>query len=594
MTLETLLAHPVAQALGRALLHFIWQGALLALVLWIVGTIAPPAAARLRYAASYLIMLLMPITLVVTAAWSSRSEPGAVPLVPRFSMWIPATTPEQVVYYAPTASAPHAGISGWFVCFWIVGVLFLSTRAAGGWIGVRKLKHGARPAGAELESIVRNLRRRLRVLAPVRLCTSAMVRIPTALGWFQPYILLPMTALTGLSAAQIEAILAHELAHIRRHDYLLNLLQTAIETVLFYHPAVWWVGKQVRLEREHCCDDIAVAVCGSAFEYANALAEMEQIRGEIPAGAMAAAGGDLLGRIRRVLGRKDHTSRSMGTVAAAVLVLSIVGATAVVSLYATPQEAQPSFEVASIKRDVSGQPGPMFRLFPGLHLERATLKDLVTMAYQVRDFQVTGGPGWINSDRYNIDAKAEQPAVFNQEYRALQYRRIQTMLRERFKLAIHRETKELPIYELTVAKGGPKLQPPNCIQREPGDLTVAPGKKMTDYCGFGGFTSRSRYEASNGSISELAGGLSLPLGRIVVDKTGITGRFHIQLTYTPDVSTIAFPDAAAPDRADGVPPADAAPDIFTALQEQLGLKLESSKGSAEVLVIDHVEKLSEN
>ena len=215
MTLEMLLAHPAVQALGRALLHFLWQGSLLALFLWIVKTIAPSSAARLRYRAASLIMLMMPIALIVTATWNSRSEPGRVGPAPRFSMQAPAATLEQLVYHAPTSSSPHAGILGWVVCIWMIGVLLLSARAAGGWMGVRKLKRGASPAGPELEDIIGRLKQRLRVSAPVRLCTSATVRVPTAIGWLRPYILLPVTALTGLSEAQIAAILAHELAHIQ-------------------------------------------------------------------------------------------------------------------------------------------------------------------------------------------------------------------------------------------------------------------------------------------------------------------------------------------------------------------------------------------
>jgi uncharacterized protein (TIGR03435 family) len=143
--------------------------------------------------------------------------------------------------------------------------------------------------------------------------------------------------------------------------------------------------------------------------------------------------------------------------------LSLASATAIVSLPAAPQEPQPAFEVASIKRDISGQPGPQFRLFPGFTVQRATLKDLVRLAYFVHDFQVSGGPSWINSDRYNIEAKVEGNPTFNQEYRSLQLRRLQTLLQDRFKLALHRETKQLPTYDLMVAKNGPKLPPPSCI-----------------------------------------------------------------------------------------------------------------------------------
>jgi uncharacterized protein (TIGR03435 family) len=183
--------------------------------------------------------------------------------------------------------------------------------------------------------------------------------------------------------------------------------------------------------------------------------------------------------------------------------------------------------------------------------------------------------------------------VFSQEYRNLLLRRLQTLLRDRFKLSVHRETKELPIYELTVAKGGPKLQPPNCIEREPGDLAIAPGKAMMDYCGSGGFTGRGQYQASNGSTADLAGALSPVLGRSIADKTRVAGRFRILLTFSSDASTI--PDVGglgAP--AAGAPAADLGPDIFTALREQLGLKLEPGKGPVEVIVIDRVEKPSEN
>lgn len=579
MTLQILLAHPAVQALGRALLHFIWQGSLLASFLWIVKAVAPSSAARLRYAVASLIMLLMPFALILTAAWNSRTMPITAGRAP-VSIQTPASTRtlaatlEQLVYYAPTSTSPHPGILGWVVCLWMVGVLLLSARVAVGWMGVRKLKRAATPAGATLQDTVRRLQQRLRVSAPVRLCTSATVRVPTAIGWLRPYILLPVTALTGLSEAQIAAILAHELAHIRRNDYLLNCPQTVIETVLFYHPAVWWVGKQMRLEREHCCDDMAVAVCGSAFEYAGALAEMEQIRHRIPAPALAATGGDLLGRIRRVLGREDRTSRSLGGIAAAALALSMAAATAIVSLKAAPQQAPPAFEVASIKRDVTGEQGGMFTCVPNCHLERRTLRELIILAYSVHDFQVTGGPGWIDSDRYNIDTKSQGPPSFNPEFVTLQYRRLQTLLRDRFNLAIHRETKELPVYDLTVAKGGPKLQTPKCTQREPGDFTVAPGK----FCGMiGGSLASGRLQASSTTMANLAHFLSSMLNRTVVDKTNITGEFDLELTYSP---------GAAVD--------DPRPDIFTAMPEQIGLKLESAKAPVEVLVIDSVEKPSEN
>jgi uncharacterized protein (TIGR03435 family) len=220
-----------------------------------------------------------------------------------------------------------------------------------------------------------------------------------------------------------------------------------------------------------------------------------------------------------------------------------------------------------------------------------TLRHLITLAYRVRDFQVTGGPGWIDSERFNIDAKAEGAPSFNQEYVTLQYRRLQTLLRDRFNLTIHRETKDLPVYELTVAKGGPKLQQPNCVRREPDDFTIAPGK----YCGLiGGSISIGRLQASGTTMADLANYLSNPLSRTVVDKTAITGEFDFQLTFTPDAPAGPSSDAPGPRPADGAAAADLRLDFFTAMQEQLGLKLESAKGPVEILVIDHVERPSEN
>ncbi len=578
MRLETLLTHPAVQALGRALLHFLWQGLLLALLLWMVKSIAPASAARVRYAAASLIMLAMPVVLVVTVAQDLRREQPAVSIVPLISSHAqaPETSREALIAALPTSKS-SAGISGWVVCVWIAGVLLLSLRAAGGWMRAQRLKRRVLPASGELEEMMTRLKRRLSISAPVRVYTSAIVQVPTVIGWLRPYILLPVTAITGLSESQLRAILAHELAHIRRHDYLVNLLQTAIETVLFYHPAVWWAGKQMRIEREHCCDDIAVAVCGNAIEYAEALAELEQIRGRVPEPALAATGGDLLGRIRRLLGQRpsdDPASRSLGTIAAAAaLVLFIAGAPAVAQ--------QPAFEVASIRPNVSGAPSAHYRLLPGFNAENATLKNLLAMAYDVADFRISGGPGWINSDRYDIEAKTQGNPSLDQKMSMLQ-----TLLQDRFNLALHRETKELPIYALTVPKGGPKLQPlreGSCIMPDPKNPTLAPGKTLTDYCGLVVSMGRGQLELASASMADLARSLSRLTGRTVVDKTGITGVFPVHLTFVPD-------DIAA----DGPPVNGSGPSIFTAVQEQLGLKLESTKGPVDVLVIDHVEKHSEN
>lgn len=190
----------------------------------------------------------------------------------------------------------------WLLALWFAGVLSFSLRFAGGLVMVHRLKRTETSNNVQLwQEKVASLSNRLRVSRPVRLFESALVEVPTVIGWLRPVILLPATALTGLSAEQLEALLAHELAHIRRYDYLVNLLQTSVETLFFYHPAVWWVSAQVRQEREHCCDDLAVAACGDVLIYARALTALEQMRCPAAQLAVAASGGSLLVRIQRLL-----------------------------------------------------------------------------------------------------------------------------------------------------------------------------------------------------------------------------------------------------------------------------------------------------
>src|SRR5881392_4109170 len=190
----------------------------------------------------------------------------------------------------------------WIVVLWLTGVVALSLRLASGWLAARRLRAlGIRPAPEPCVAALHRLAARLRVSRPVRVLESAVLQVPAVLGWVRPVILVPASALTGLTPLQLDALLAHELAHVRRYDYLVNLIQSVIETLLFYHPAVWWISARVRDEREHCCDDLAVAVCGDAHFYASALLGMERLRVTTPPLALSAAGGSLMGRVRRLV-----------------------------------------------------------------------------------------------------------------------------------------------------------------------------------------------------------------------------------------------------------------------------------------------------
>ncbi len=263
-------------------------------------------------------------------------------------------------------------------------------------------------------------------------------------------MLVPAGALAGLSAAQMEALLVHELAHIRRHDYLVNIFQSMIEAVFFYHPAVWWISSHMRAERELCCDDVAVSVTGDAVTYARTLAEFEFDSAHwLEPAVMAANGGSLAYRIARLLGQTSTPGRaSSGTATAPALILLAMGAGAV---FAFNPPSGPDFEVAAA---VSCIPQPEgHERAPAasraiLPLD-ATLPILIQYAkYGVAPFQVVGGPNGLISSRYQIDARADAAASRDQMFLMLQ-----SLLEDRFQLKTHRDMKELPVFALVPNKG---------------------------------------------------------------------------------------------------------------------------------------------
>ena len=233
-------------------------------------------------------------------------------------------------------------------------------------------------------------RTRIRVSRPVRLLVSPLLQAPAVVGWLRPVVLAPVGALAGLPPEQIEALLLHELAHIRRHDYLVNIAQSAIEALLFYHPAVWWVSGHIRAERELCCDDMAVSATGDPVTFARALAELklESARTSHLSPDMAATGGSLSHRIARLLGQSGPESNTVsrpGIFAAAAL-----PAIAALALYAQPA-ARLQFEVASIKPSQE-QRFMNVRPLPGRLTANATVRLLMQNAYTMQPFQIVGGP----------------------------------------------------------------------------------------------------------------------------------------------------------------------------------------------------------
>lgn len=343
-SVETLFQLPWIARLGWTLLHFLWQGALIAALLAVLRRFTGDrSAAPQRYAAACGALALMALAPVATfLALSAGDGLATVPAAAAHAAsggWA-ATAHEAVPTPWPDLVSP------WLGAAWILGVLLCLLRLAGGWIFTARLARAqARSAPPEWHDNLVRLMACLGITRPVRLSVSALVESPSVLGWLRPVILMPVGALAGLPADHIEALLAHELAHIRRHDYLVNLLQSLGEALLFYHPAVWWVSRIIRAEREYCCDDLAVAAAGGdVVTYARALAEVESCRpAHVP--AIAAAGGSLRNRIRRLVDPSQSQSHSLPSGAAAwalaATLLVSAGALAVRAAEspAPPQEA---------------------------------------------------------------------------------------------------------------------------------------------------------------------------------------------------------------------------------------------------------------
>lgn len=268
------------------------------------------------------------------------------------------------------------------------------------------------------------------------------------------------------------------------------------------------------------------------------------------------------------------------TASLACLLVCVIAGSLAPHLIAFAQKAE--FEVASVKPNHSGDSGRFVRPSSGrLTITNMTLKDLLGEAYKMRRFQLFGGPDWIDSDRYDIEAKPEANAPPQQ----MTGQMLRALLEDRFKLQAHRETRELPIYVLTVGKNGSQVRPSSestCVPFDPSNPTLpsAKGRNPSDMCGFIGM-GRNSLNAQQVTMEALTMAFSQLLGRTVVDKTGITGEVDLHLTFSLDESANSASDLGPPS-------------IFTAIQEQLGLKLDSAKGPVEVLVVDHAERPTEN
>ncbi len=348
------------EPLGWMLVHSVWLISLVAGIAAIVLGVLRHAPANVRYVVGCIAMLVSLATMPISLVWllthsvkpqemvmvdaerlkADTEEKISINAEPDFptqsvlqDLPLPQTPVERTAIVGETASQdvtqtpapvvklllseriqarlrPHLAL---LVTGWLAGVCLLSLRPLIGWQTSRRLRQvGLSEVPASVSTALFRLTERLKLHRAVAIFQSSLIRVPCVLGAFKPVILLPASVITGLSVEQLEAVLAHELAHVRRCDFVVNALQTMAEALLFYHPALWWLSRRVREEREHCCDDLAVTLCNPA-EYCRALMVIEQLRGRGTVLALGVNDGSLLARVRRIASFRSPALQSQRT-----------------------------------------------------------------------------------------------------------------------------------------------------------------------------------------------------------------------------------------------------------------------------------------
>ncbi|RKG72754.1 M56 family metallopeptidase [Corallococcus terminator] len=381
----------ILESVGWALLHLVWQGVLVAAALALALRWVGSRSANLRYALACGALGIM-LALPVATAWRhvSRTLEARAARTTAFVERTAARSMNTGVVprrgVAPLRALSPSGAEAlplkeqvfqqvaehlpWLVLAWGMGVAASSLRLLKGWMLLRRQVHAAVHASREWQERLEAMARRLGLTRPVRLLVSSKLEVPSTLGWLKPVVLVPTATLTGLSVRELELVLAHELAHIRRHDFAVNVVQTLVETLLFYHPAVWWMSQVIRVERENCCDDLAVRQAPGAIPYARALTALEALRSHgmgTSGPALSALGGSLTDRVRRLV--VAPASRCSSRLAAGVSIFTLASSLAVAvpltALAVQPEKmsgvkAAPVLATATVRTTpaIAGNPTP--------------------------------------------------------------------------------------------------------------------------------------------------------------------------------------------------------------------------------------------
>src|SRR5277367_1447867 len=583
------------------LTNHIWQSTVFAILVGLITLAFHRNRAQVRFCLwlSASLKFLLPFSLLMTFGhrleWASGTHsiapaPAVRLAVVQLTQPFPETLPQ-----APSTRAVHDWTALAMFGLWASGFAALTVLRVRGWRRIRAAVRSSRP---------------IDVLGTMQVRSSPGLLEPGVVGLFHPILLLPAGIAERLQPPQLKAVLAHELCHARRRDNLTSAVHMIVETVFWFHPLVWWIGARLVEERERACDEAVLSLGSEPLDYAEGILAVCKSYVESPLSLVSGVtGANLKKRIHAILtGRIAadlNFAKKLALAAAAIAAVAIPIAAGIMSspgISAQARPAAPRFETASIKSCAFfRRPNPELQVSRDMgrpefqetfESQCTTTERLIQQAYGLANGRapgssvvIAGGPPWTRSDLYEIKAKAngtESQAMMNGPL-------LQALLEDRFNLKVHRETRKVPVYALTVAEGGLKLEPfqGSCTPR---DFDKPPSKAD---CG----TGRSwgdELDMKAATLADLCVPLSVFLDRHVVDETGITGRFNITLKLPPEDHELLTGPRSLPGSSDPTVPARPSlpfNDVKMSMKT-LGLNLEPTDGTSEFILIDHIEKPS--
>ena len=585
------------------LANHLWQSTLFALAVGLLTLMCRKNHASVRYWLwfSASVKFFVPFTLLMALGdrleWASRAPQIATPAVSATL----AQVSRPFVVDAPMALLSVQGAPrsfDWFASavlgVWVAGTIALIVVRFRTWRQIRAAVRASSPWAIS----------GLPMPAGVAVRSTPGVMEPGVVGLWRPVLLVPSGIEDDLTPRQLASVLTHELCHIRRRDNVTAAVHMIAEAVFWFHPLVWWIGSRLVDERERACDQEVLRVCGEPQTYAEGIVNVCKRYVESPLVCVSGvSGSNVKNRIREIMTNRAVAKLSVAKKA----VLAAVGTVAVITPILGQSVSLPSapelrFEVASVKRstEASGKvrvgdqvwtsAGASFKPGGTFEAVNATLGSVIRLAYGLREFETVGAPEWVNTDRFDIQARGPQGAVESEGPR-----RLQSLLAERFALKVHRETRDRPTYALVLVRANGSLGPR--LRQSEGPAAPAASAAAGGRCSPPGPPGPIGMRLCGVTMAQLVDTyLPMYTDRRVVDRTGLSGGFDLVINFDnrqmvagagPGGGLPPSPQAAEPAATDAV-------SIFTALEEQLGLKLERQNGPAEVLVIDHVEPPTPN